>query len=247
MDSSIQAKLCTYFAWLFRPGRLHFQPCFDGHACFQDAVVDAIPDGLGCLACWTIQACEASGTLAFALLQARAMNMQQAMSSITSLTAPTWHTFIGSSDHCPRMRMVPCTCSCGINTRRLFVMRKLFGISGLSSHGTSQYLTPLVVVAVPRSGSSAHTACAWNSSRRKISSSFFPQKLLLNGRRDSFFTSLSERSAAIDEPAVHLETSDSYLCPLAGTPPATTAVLRRWLKAPRSRDCSAYDLLNWIG
>ena len=40
------------------------------------------------------------------------------MSGITFFTARTLHTFVGSSGHCFGMLMVPCSHSCGTNTRR---------------------------------------------------------------------------------------------------------------------------------
>ena len=44
------------------------------------------------------------------------------MSGITSLTARTLHTFVGSSGRCFRMLMVPCSRSCGTETRKPFVI-----------------------------------------------------------------------------------------------------------------------------
>ena len=46
------AKLCTYFAWFFRPGQLRFEPYIsNSHASFQVEVIDAVSDGLPFPAC----------------------------------------------------------------------------------------------------------------------------------------------------------------------------------------------------
>ena len=47
------------------------------------------------------------------------------MSGITSLTARTLHTIVGSAERCFGMLMVPCSRSCGTETRKPFVIAYL--------------------------------------------------------------------------------------------------------------------------
>ena len=118
-------KLCTYFAWVFRPSQLRFDPYSEITMPISKLRLlmqfrmgsHALPSGTGRFA--------RPGTSPSSAPVHIATPGRWVMSGILSLTAAILLTFAGSFVCCIVMLMVPCSHLSGIKTRRPCVIAKL--------------------------------------------------------------------------------------------------------------------------